>query len=82
LKGKKMDELSTIFITNLKEAQIIKGKLEVEGIPVLLSYESAAIIYGFTADGLGKVEIKVPKDWEEIAKKIIEEAEPIEGDDL
>jgi hypothetical protein len=43
------------------EAQIIKGRLESEGIPVLLSYESAGLVYGLTIDGLGEVKIMVPK---------------------
>ncbi len=67
----------TIYITNYTNAQLIKGKLESEGIPVFLSYDSAAIIYGFTLNGLGKVEIKVPEEYEGEAKKIIEESEKI-----
>lgn len=76
-----MDKLSTIFITDWQEAQIIKGKLESEGIPALLSYDSAAIIYGFTADGLGKVEIKVPKYLEEEARKTLAEIEPLKDEE-
>ncbi len=76
-----MDELSIIFITDYNKAQIIKGKLESEGIPVLLSYDSAAIIYGLTADGLGKVEIKVPKYLEEEARKILDEIEPLKDEE-
>jgi len=53
------------------EAQIIKGRLESEGIPVLLSYESAGLIYGLTIDGLGQVKIMVPRDLAEEAKEIL-----------
>jgi hypothetical protein len=53
------------------EAQIIKGRLESEGIPVLLSYESAGLIYGLTVDGLGEVKIMVPKHLAEEAKEIL-----------
>jgi hypothetical protein len=53
------------------EAQIIKGRLESEGIPVLLSYESAGLIYGLTIDGLGEVKIMVPKHLAEEAKEIL-----------
>jgi hypothetical protein len=56
-------------------ANIIKAHLESEGIPVYLKYESAGIIYGITADGIGEVRILVPKNLAEEAKKIIE---PIE----
>lgn len=73
-----MDKLITIFTTDYFEAQIIKGKLEAEGIPVLLTYDSAAVVYGLTADGLGKVEIKVPEEYVEEAKKLIEESEKLE----
>jgi hypothetical protein len=56
-------------------ANIIKAHLESEGIPVYLKYESAGIIYGITADGIGAVRILVPKNLAEEAKQIIE---PIE----
>jgi len=54
------------------EAQIIKGRLESEGIPVLLSYESAGLVYGLTVNGLGEVKIMVPKRLAEEAKEILE----------
>jgi hypothetical protein len=63
--------LVTIRTANYMEAQIIKGRLESEGIPVLLSYESAGLIYGITVDGLGEVKIMVPKDLAEEAKEIL-----------
>jgi hypothetical protein len=53
------------------EAQIIKGRLESEGIPVLLSYESAGLVYGLTVDGLGEVKIMVPGHLAEEAKEIL-----------
>jgi hypothetical protein len=53
-------------------ANIIKSHLESEGIPVYLKYESAGIIYGITADGIGEVRILVPAECAEEAKKIIE----------
>ena len=56
-------------------ANIIKSHLEAEGIPVYLKYESAGIIYGITADGIGEVKILVPKECAEDAKKIIEPSE-------
>jgi len=53
------------------EAQIIQGRLESEGIPTLLSYESAGLIYGLTVNGLGEVKILVPKRLAEEAKEIL-----------
>ena len=61
--GKK---LSIIATAKQIEAQIIKGRLESEDIPVLLSYESAGLVYGLTINGLGEVKIMVP---EHLAKK-------------
>ena len=51
------------------QAHIIKGKLESEGVPVLLQYESE--ILGITVDGLGAVRIMVPEHLAERAKEII-----------
>jgi len=65
------EQLVTVCTTRYMEAQIIKGRLESEGIPVLLSYESAGLIYGLTVDGLGEVKIMVPKHLAEEAKEIL-----------
>ena len=46
------EQLVTVRTARYMEAQIIKGRLESEGIPVLLSYESAGLVYGLTIDGL------------------------------
>jgi hypothetical protein len=56
-------------------ANVVKSHLESEGIPVLLQYESAGIIYGITADGIGEVRILVPKEMAEEARQIIEPRE-------
>lgn len=55
------------------EAQIIKGRLEVDGIPVLLRYEA-----GGTAPGgnLGGVQILVPKESAERARLILSSEPP------
>ena len=63
--------LVTVCTARYLEAQIIKGRLESEGIPVLLSYESAGLIYGLTIDGLGEVKIMVPQHLVEEAKEIL-----------
>ena len=56
------------------QAHVSKGKLETEGIPVLLQYESQ--IFGLTVDGMGAVRIMVPEPLAERAKEIITRAEP------
>jgi len=65
------EQLVTVRTAKYMEAQIIKGRLESEGIPVLLSYESAGLVYGITIDGLGEVKIMVPKRLAEEAKEIL-----------
>ena len=56
-------------------ANVIKSRLESEGIPVLLEYESASRVFAVTVDGLGKVRILVPQNLAEEAKQIIEPRE-------
>jgi hypothetical protein len=63
--------LVTIRTANYMEAHIIKGRLESEGIPVLLRYESAGLVYGITVDGLGQVKVMVPRHLVEEAKEIL-----------
>ena len=65
-------QLVTVCTARYMEAQIIKGRLETECIPVLLSYESAGLVYGLTIDGLGEVKVMVPKRLAEEAKEILE----------
>lgn len=63
----------TVYIAgNQIEAEIVKGRLENEGIPVLLSYESAGVVYGITVDGLGQVKVQVPSSFEQQAKHILD----------
>ena len=65
------EQLVTVYVARQMEAQIIKGRLESEGIPVLLSYESAGLVYGITVDGLGEVKVMVPRRLAEEAKEIL-----------
>jgi hypothetical protein len=65
------EQLVTVCTARQMEAQIIKGRLESEGIPVLLSYESAGLVYGIIVDGLGEVKIMVPRSLAEEAKEIL-----------
>ncbi|OGN97238.1 MAG: hypothetical protein A2Z77_06645 [Chloroflexi bacterium RBG_13_51_36] len=65
------ESLVSVRTAKYMEAQIIKGRLESEGIPVLLSYESAGLIYGLTIDGLGEVKIMVPRHLAEEAREIL-----------
>ena len=53
------------------EAQVIKTRLESEGIPVLLSYESLGIVCGLTIDGLGEVRVMVPEDLAQEVRELL-----------
>jgi hypothetical protein len=55
-------------------AQVVKGKLEAAGIPTMLKYESAALIFGLTVDGLGMVEVQVPEEYAADAEALVDEA--------
>lgn len=64
--------LITVYVASGQpEAQIVKGRLETEGIPAMLRYESAGLVYGLTIDGLGQVEIQVPSSFAQHAKEIL-----------
>ena len=53
------------------KAHIIEGRLDAEGIPVRLQYEPIGEIYGITIDGLGEVQILVPEQWLEHARRVL-----------
>ena len=64
--------LTTIYVASGQpEAEIVKGRLENEGIPAMLRYESAGVIYGLTINGLGQVEIQVPSSLAQLAREIL-----------
>ncbi len=67
------NDLTTVYTAyNLPEAEIIKGRLETEGVPVLLRYESARLVYGITVNGLAQVKICVPAEMANLAREILE----------
>lgn len=66
------DHLTTVFkAAHQVEAELIKGMLESNGIPVLLKYESLGPVYGLTIDGLGQVEVQVPYKYVRDADNLI-----------
>ncbi|HOW57501.1 MAG TPA: DUF2007 domain-containing protein [Smithellaceae bacterium] len=53
-------------------AQIIRGRLQTDGIPVRLQYEAIGVIsYSLTVDGLGEVRIFVPESDAAKAKGVL-----------
>lgn len=75
-------ELIQIYsVAGLLTAEVLKGRLESVGIPVLLNYESLGPVMGITVNGLGEVHILVPADHAEDARQLIGEMEEDVSDD-
>lgn len=76
----KYTDLVTVATTQgMLRANVIRGVLESAGIPVVLKYESLGVVVGLTINGLGRVEIRVPHDWADEARDVLE-AEPRSGE--
>lgn len=75
-------KLVSVFSGNYLQAQIVKGRLESEGIPVLLRYEGAGLVYGITVDGLGEARVMVPEDLAAEAQAIVADHEYGEPEDI
>jgi hypothetical protein len=75
-----VSDLVTVYVTQgLLQAQVIRGALESAGIPVILKYESIGPTIGLTVDGLGRVEVRVPVEWEAEARDLLT-GEPRKGE--
>jgi len=71
---KKTIRKEVVFIANgMLEAESVKILLESFGIPAYTNQESAGTVYGLTVGPLGEVEVIVPPEHLEDAKKIIAE---------
>ncbi len=57
--------------TGLPRAHVIKGKLESMGIHAMLKYESAGPVMGIAIDGMGEIQILVPKSRAKEAVEIL-----------
>ncbi len=65
---------------NMLEAEIVKGRLESEGIPALIRGEAVGSIYGFTAGNLARADVMVPAPLAERAGEIL--AQPVDEVEL
>lgn len=71
-------KMVTVYVAwGQPEAEIVKGRLESEGIPAVLRYESAGLVYGLTVNGLGKVEVRVPAALAPAAREVLANEPPI-----
>jgi len=72
--------LVTVYVTQgMLRAMVVRGALETAGIPVMLSYESVGPVIGLTVNGIGKVEVRVPLEWEAEARDLLD-AQPRSGE--
>jgi hypothetical protein len=70
----KKQEFVTVEVVNGEiKAGILKSHLESEVIPVYLQYESTGRVYGIIIDGLGEIKIKVPSEFADEARQIIQQ---------
>ena len=68
-----MEEVVVYVSQGPLAAEVCKAKLEAEGIPVRLRYESIGRVIGLTVDGLGKVEVLVPAERADEARALLDE---------
>jgi len=61
------------------EAQLVKGILELYGIPVGLSTDISHTLYPFTLDGLGETRVLVPLEAAGEARSILEGHRSVTG---
>lgn len=59
---------------NLMEAQVVKGRLESEGIPALIRGEALATIYGLTAGNLAAAKVLAPAPLADKALALLSDA--------
>ena len=70
------DHLAKVYESQgIFAAEVVKAKLEANGIPAMLKYESVGQIIGITVDGLGRVEVHVPARFEEAALALVDEGD-------
>lgn len=78
-KRKSMGLATVYYAQGMLRAMVVRGALESAGIPVVLSYESIGPVIGLTVDGIGRVAIRVPVEWEQEARDLLN-VEPHNGE--
>ncbi len=66
---------------NQMEAQVIKGRLESEGIPAIIRGEALGAIYGLTTGALAESAVLVPAALAEKAEALLQSDEDWEADE-
>ena len=73
---------SIISVQGELQAEVMRGLLEAQGIPVNLSQEGVARAYGLGVGPLSEVEIMVPDNYVDAAQKVIERYQAGEFEEL
>jgi hypothetical protein len=67
-----------IAIVSGIEAEVMRSKLESEGIPCVLQREAAGSVYGITIGPLGEVRVLVPESLADRAYDLLNEGEELD----
>ena len=73
-KNNKPGLIIVATVSGMLRAEILKSLLQDAGIPAILDYESAGVVFGITIDGskLSQVRILVQEQYAEQAKQLLE----------
>ena len=55
------------------QAELLRGLLEAQGIPAILSQEGVGKVYSLTVGEFGRVEIMVPSQFLEQARQVLDD---------
>ncbi|MBM4462086.1 MAG: hypothetical protein FJ012_01965 [Chloroflexi bacterium] len=64
-------KLTAVYVGERMVAELIKSRLVSEGVPAILQYESAGLVFGITVDGLGEARVMVPEHLAQAARDVI-----------
>ncbi len=72
--GGKLDQSPVVVweAANVMEAEIVKSRLEAEGIPAIIRSEALGQIYGLTMGGLAAADVLVPAPLADKAIELLE----------
>lgn len=71
----------TVYVAHgLLRAEVVRSRLESEGIPAILQFDSGSHIFGLTVDGLGEVRVLVPAHLAEQARQVLAAAQEEAGE--
>jgi hypothetical protein len=71
MSGEKWQSVIEVF--GELEAELLRGLLEAQGIPVILNQEGAGRAYGLNVGPLGAVQILVPEGASANARKVLDD---------